>query len=160
MAGIGIIFFIVLSGWLAARKNRSVLFWGMLGCIPILAFLVLAFMPYLCPKCKKSITNTEWKNRTCPQCGDVSKEAMEKFLSNSPRRVEKLILVGFGWTLIGWLAFAMLSGMLVGAGVIADAAASNAVLPLLVISGFISALLTKLGKLPGTKVKQIQQNAY
>lgn len=65
--------FVVLTGWLAARKNRNRWTWGLFGMFPIFALLILAFMPYLCPKCRQSLSNKEWENRTCPTCGDLSK---------------------------------------------------------------------------------------
>jgi len=61
-----------IIGFLAARKNRNPWAWGLTGGLfLILGLIVLAFMPYLCPKCEQPITNTEWKNRICPRCGDI-----------------------------------------------------------------------------------------
>jgi hypothetical protein len=64
----------LIIGLLAARKNRNPWAWGLIGGLSsIVGLIILAFMPYLCPKCEKPITNKEWKNRSCPRCGDISK---------------------------------------------------------------------------------------
>ncbi len=62
----------LIIGLLAARKNRSGWAWGLIGGLALLpGLLVLMFMPYLCPKCRKSLSNKEWKGRTCPRCGSI-----------------------------------------------------------------------------------------
>jgi hypothetical protein len=82
MDGIGIyvgvfIFWAVVVGLLAKRKNRSGTLWGIVGGLSwVIALLILAFLSYLCPKCKKKLTNIEAKQHLCPDCGD--------FKSNSP----------------------------------------------------------------------------
>jgi MFS family permease len=64
----------LIIGLLAKRKNRNPWAWGLIGGLFLLAgLLLLAFMPYLCPKCEQPITNEEWKSRNCPRCGDISK---------------------------------------------------------------------------------------
>jgi ssDNA-binding Zn-finger/Zn-ribbon topoisomerase 1 len=63
----------LIIGLLAARKNRSGWGWGLIGGLFLIpGLLVLMFMSYLCPKCRQSITNAEWKTRTCPRCGNVA----------------------------------------------------------------------------------------
>jgi hypothetical protein len=161
MRTVAILFFVVLTGSLAARKNRSALAWGLFGLIPLIALLVLAFMPYLCPKCKHSITNKEWKNRTCPHCGDISKATMHAIStsssSSSSRDVVALTFVASGWALITWVGLLELSGFLVRSMNLEDTVRehfySEEPIPLLIIVGFVSALLTKIGVLPGTKIK-------
>lgn len=62
----------VIIGPLAARKNRNGWAWALIGGLALgLGLLVLAFMPWLCPKCHQSISNKQWKQRTCPRCGDI-----------------------------------------------------------------------------------------
>jgi len=54
----------------AQRKNRGMLsLWGLFGgmfFIPML--LLLAFTSYLCPKCRKVLTNRDGKAKKCPHC--------------------------------------------------------------------------------------------
>ena len=60
----------LVVGLLAKRKNRSPWGWGVAGALSwIIALLVLAFMPYKCPKCKQSITNDQGRDKNCPTCG-------------------------------------------------------------------------------------------
>lgn len=63
----------VIIGLLAARKNRNGVAWGLIGGLFLLpGLLVLMFMPFVCPKCKQSLSNREWKQRTCPKCGNLA----------------------------------------------------------------------------------------
>ena len=65
----------LVLGWLATRKNRDGWTWGLIGgffCLPCL--IALACLPYLCPKCKRPLTNREWERRECPTCGGPSAE--------------------------------------------------------------------------------------
>jgi uncharacterized membrane protein YeiB len=60
----------ILVGLLANRKNRNPWAWGMFGglfCVPTL--LVMAFMSYLCPRCRSKLTNEQWAHKMCPKCG-------------------------------------------------------------------------------------------
>ena len=62
----------LLLGYFAKRKNRS-LAWAFIGplfCVPSL--IAMAFMSYLCPKCRGPMTNDEWKQKRCPRCGDAT----------------------------------------------------------------------------------------
>ena len=69
--GLACIFGLVI-GIMAIRKNRSFLLWGFFGFFTFLvAGIALAFSSYLCPKCKKSLTNQQWRDRTCPTCGKI-----------------------------------------------------------------------------------------
>jgi len=57
-------------GLLAKRKNRNPWLWGIAGILTLpIALLVLAFMPYKCPKCNQSLTNKQGSDKECPQCG-------------------------------------------------------------------------------------------
>ena len=61
-------------GLLARRKHRKAWAWGAIGGCPCLFFpatIVLMFMSFLCPKCRRDLSNQEWKQRTCPRCGDI-----------------------------------------------------------------------------------------
>jgi hypothetical protein len=61
-----------LIGLLAARKNRSGWGWGLFGGLFLLpGLLVLMFMSFVCPKCGQSLTNQEWKQRSCRRCGAI-----------------------------------------------------------------------------------------
>ena len=60
----------VVVGLLAKRKNRNPWGWGMAGAMSLLlALIVLAFMPYKCPKCSQPLTSTQAKGKECPSCG-------------------------------------------------------------------------------------------
>lgn len=64
-----ILLFGVLTGLLAKRKNRNPWGWGIAGAFSlILALLVLAFLPYKCPKCRASLTNQQGRDKQCPAC--------------------------------------------------------------------------------------------
>ena len=65
----------LIVGLLAARKNRNAWAWSVIGGLALIISLpVLMFMPYLCPKCKKGVSNEEWKSRSCPRCGSIGEE--------------------------------------------------------------------------------------
>lgn len=75
----------LLIGFMAARKNRNPWAWGLIGglfCLP--GLLVLAFMSYVCPICKRDLTNDQWSKRTCPECGDVSEALVIKESKRAP----------------------------------------------------------------------------
>lgn len=70
---VGSIFMAVLVGLLAKRKNRDPIGWGIAGATSwAIALVVLAFMPYLCPKCGQKISNKEATSGVCPNCGTTS----------------------------------------------------------------------------------------
>ena len=56
----------------AFRKNRNPAIWGLLGAVFPLTVLIVAFLPFLCPECRTSLTNAQWRKRNCPVCGDLS----------------------------------------------------------------------------------------
>jgi hypothetical protein len=90
---INVLIFGLPIGLLAFRKNYR--FWHWFGlssaAICILGFfnpgkigisvfgilvglgviILLAFLPFRCPKCGGKLTNKEWKSRTCPLCGAI-----------------------------------------------------------------------------------------
>lgn len=43
-----------------------------LFCSWIIAMIVLAFKPFLCPKCKEKLNTKQWKEKTCPRCGQLT----------------------------------------------------------------------------------------
>tara|TARA_R110000851_G_scaffold9382_1_gene34958 strand:+ start:732 stop:986 length:255 start_codon:yes stop_codon:yes gene_type:complete len=62
----------VIVGLLANRKNRNPIGWGIVGALSwLIALVVLAFMPYLCPKCKQKISNKDAKAGVCQNCVNV-----------------------------------------------------------------------------------------
>lgn len=60
-----------ICAWGAARKNRNALLWGGLGFIFPLTVLIVAFLPFTCLVCRKNLTNRQWRDRICPDCGDI-----------------------------------------------------------------------------------------
>ena len=59
----------VIVASLASRKNRNTVAWGIAGALSlVIALLVLAFKPYLCPICKREISNEDAKKGHCPNC--------------------------------------------------------------------------------------------
>ena len=63
----------VIVGLLAKRKNRNPWGWGMAGALSwFIALLILAFMPYKCPKCSQSLTNRQGKEKECASCGSFN----------------------------------------------------------------------------------------
>ena len=59
-------------GFLAKRKNRNALLWGVIGAFYLVpAMLILMFMSYLCPNCHGKLNRKQWKDRRCPTCGTV-----------------------------------------------------------------------------------------
>lgn len=66
----------LFAGLLAKRKNRNPWGWGIAGALSFLvALLILAFMPYKCPKCDQSLTNDQGKEEDCPSCGSFKLKA-------------------------------------------------------------------------------------
>ena len=68
---------IFVLGIMASRKNRDYMAWGLIGglfCIP--CFVALAFLPPLCPKCKRPLLAREWRRGVCPICGSVRKQSL------------------------------------------------------------------------------------
>ncbi|HUT60940.1 MAG TPA: hypothetical protein VNA25_24090 [Phycisphaerae bacterium] len=58
-----------IVGKLAKRKNHSETAWALVGGLVFApALVVLAFEPFLCPKCGLPLTDTQWKNKTCYRC--------------------------------------------------------------------------------------------
>lgn len=72
----------VVLGFLAKRKNRNPIGWGIAGAMSwLIAVLVLAFLPFLCPKCQERITKEEAKSDRCPHCNNGSDEVIAKAAS-------------------------------------------------------------------------------
>lgn len=66
----------LFAGLLAKRKNRNPWGWGIAGALSFLvALLILAFMPYKCPKCGQSLTNDQGKEEDCPSCGPFNSKS-------------------------------------------------------------------------------------
>lgn len=63
------VFWAVVVGLLAKRKNRNPWLWALFGALSwVIALIVLAFQPYLCPHCREGIRKSEYKNDVCPYC--------------------------------------------------------------------------------------------
>jgi len=73
-----------ICAWGAARKNRNPFLWGALGFFFPLTILIVACLSFVCPVCRKTLTNMQWSARACPDCGDIQspEAAMER---NNPR---------------------------------------------------------------------------
>lgn len=69
-----------ICAWGASRRNRNPFVWGLLGLFIPLTILIVAFMPFCCPVCRKSLTDRQWNGRICPDCGDIQspEAAMER----------------------------------------------------------------------------------
>lgn len=64
----------LVVGLLAWRKNRNPWLWGLGGAISlVIALLILAFLPYRCPKCGRSLTNKQGIAKECPGCGSFKR---------------------------------------------------------------------------------------
>jgi len=75
----------------AAYKNRNPWVWGsaftalaaFMFFLPLgdladwailvwfVSLLILALLPFICPKCNGKLTYREWKERRCPECGSL-----------------------------------------------------------------------------------------
>lgn len=65
-------FFGLVIAWLAKRKNRSPWLWGIVGSITFLfSGIALACVSILCPRCREPLTNKEWNERSCQNCGSL-----------------------------------------------------------------------------------------
>src|SRR4051812_29337498 len=66
----------LVLGIMAARKNRDYMSWALLGGLFwFTCILAVAFLPPLCPKCKRPLMTREWRRRVCPTCGPVGTPA-------------------------------------------------------------------------------------
>ena len=58
-----------IIGIFAARKNRNFVLWGIIGGIFLLpGLLILSTLPVICPKCKRELSEKQWKDKFCPHC--------------------------------------------------------------------------------------------
>ena len=66
---IAALFWAVVVGLLAKRKNLNPIGWGIAGALSwLIALIILAFMPYVCPKCGDKLSNADAKSGSCPSC--------------------------------------------------------------------------------------------
>lgn len=66
------LFWAVVVGLLAKRKNRNPLAWGIAGALSwLIALVILAFLSFKCPKCGQPLTNKQAKAKECPACGSA-----------------------------------------------------------------------------------------
>lgn len=62
----------MILGIMAAQRNRDAAAWGFIGGLFFLpSLIILMLCPYLCPRCRRPLSNKEWRARTCPQCGNL-----------------------------------------------------------------------------------------
>lgn len=106
-----------------------------------------------CRGCGKEIHETA---PTCPLCG-----APQGLQSSAPpsRNVGLLIIIALGFALAMWLGFLVLGGFIIGfmnpddASNAGEAFGQATGAPALLISLILSAVLTTIGLLPGTRKK-------
>ena len=73
------LFFAVVVGALAKRKNRNPWLWGFAGAMSwLISLLALAFLPYRCETGEHDVTNEQAKEKICPACSIM--------LGDTPRR--------------------------------------------------------------------------
>lgn len=118
-------------------------------------------MPY-CRECGTQVADFA---RFCPLCGVSQASAVVvQTLIQTPaqRNVGALVVLAFGYTLIGWMGSMFLGGFLIGftyshdpdvASGLTDSFINVASLPLLLVIGVLVGGLTALGVLPGTRKK-------
>lgn len=117
-------------------------------------------MPY-CRECGTQVADFA---RFCPNCGTPQGAALPgqpPVQASAPRNVGVLIVLGCGYTLIGWLGFLFLGGFVIGimnAGnpdveMLGEQFGRAAGLPSLLIVGALVGALTASGVLPGTRKK-------
>ena len=64
--------FALFVGAEAARRSRKVWVWGLLGAMfAFLPLIPLYWIRFLCPQCHTGLSRINWKERTCPACGDI-----------------------------------------------------------------------------------------
>ena len=104
-----------------------------------------------CRGCAKEIHETA---EICPSCGAPQGIKSD---TDSSRNIGVLIISACGWTLIMWLGGIFLGGFIIGAmdpenaGIAGQKFGESASIPILLVSAIISGVLTKIGKLPGTR---------
>ncbi len=63
----------LVGGAEAARRNRRVWVWTLLGTVfAFVPLIPLLWMRRLCPTCRKGLSPSNWTSRSCPTCGDIS----------------------------------------------------------------------------------------
>ena len=81
----------IVVGFFAKRKNRNPWGWGVAGAFSwLIALVVLAFLPYKCPKCEQSITNDQGKDEVCPKCGSFAATYRSPDGGKGPQRAQDL----------------------------------------------------------------------
>lgn len=120
-----------------------------------------------CPECGSHLTRDNPTFTSQPSQSTINAAFPSKdgkgtsqglpMISNSPRKTGILIIVAFGWTMIMWICFLLIAGMIVGAmdpdnaGIAGQQLGKALSIPSLLLFGCLSGILTKLGKLPGSK---------
>ena len=105
-----------------------------------------------CRGCGKEIHETA---PTCPSCG--APQNLPKPAEDGNRSTVVLVIMTAGWALIFWLGTLFVGGMFAGALATDDPSGAGArfgeaaSLPVLLLSLLVAGVLTKLGKLPGTR---------
>lgn len=109
-------------------------------------------MMVYCRGCGKEIHETA---PTCPSCG--APQNLPQSAGNGSRSTVMLVVMTAGWALIFWIGTLFIGGMFAGALNADDPSGAGekfgeaASVPVLLISLVVAGVLTKLGKLPGTR---------
>jgi hypothetical protein len=104
-----------------------------------------------CRGCAKEIHESA---SACPSCGATQGVTPE---ADKSRNTAILILSACGWTFIMWLGFLVLGGFVIGvmnpdnAAIVGQEFGESVSGPLLLVTAIASGVLTKIGKLPGTR---------
>jgi hypothetical protein len=95
-------FFALVAGSIALRKNRSCWLWALVGATTFfVGGIAVACVRFLCPKCRRPLTNTEWKDQRCPSCGDLLR------LEEDPLRSLKFVSQHLVWFVVALCAMTL-----------------------------------------------------
>lgn len=103
------VFGLIIGLW-AKWKNRNGILWAILGGpFMVLGILIIIFMPFLCPKCRKKVKRKQWKKNICPDCGSNLKTGGKVF-----RIVIKTVSISAVSIVVLALATAIIMNILMG----------------------------------------------
>ncbi len=63
------LFWALIVGFLAKRKNRNPFLWRILGALSwLIALIILAFLSFVCKNCGEKVSKEVAKTGSCPNC--------------------------------------------------------------------------------------------
>ena len=63
------LFWDLIVGFLAKRKNRNPFLWGIAGTLSwLIALVILAFLSFICKNCDAKVSKEDAKSGSCPNC--------------------------------------------------------------------------------------------